>query len=141
MTATQQPELGRIAEAIRRRLATIPGLATYAEEPATPRPPAAWPFGPVAADYELEFTATRTSYRYEVVVIVPTSAQLSAMQAQLQPYLARRGLRSVPGALLADSSLGGLVAALWVRGLRHVGQIVIGDVAYYGGLIEVEVQT
>ena len=127
--------LEELTAALKVRLATIDRLRAYAVEPATPSPPAAWPFlRQPAATYSTDFDGGMTWF-FSIYVVVGAASDQHA-QNNLMPYLAPTGPKSVK-ATLEDGPLtdpAGDRVADWVvvRGIESVGSYEIGGARLIG---------
>jgi hypothetical protein len=95
-----------LAQGLARRCETISGLRCYHVMHPKPEPPAACVAGPVRWTYDETFDGTWRPV-FEVWVFV-NPADLYRAQEALFAYLAPTGTKSIPAALYADTTLGGV---------------------------------
>lgn len=120
------------------RLATIPGLSAYANVPDQITTPAAvvWPD---RVDYlQVQGGSTDMQVVFRVDVVVSRVAEQD-QQRRLDDLISPTGVDSIPAAVEADSSLGGVADWATVARVIEYGQVEFGGVAYIGARMEVEV--
>lgn len=133
MTAT----LTDIRNAIKGVLAPII-VNAYAVEPTSPQYPAAWVFpAKPAAEYSETFDGATTWHL--IVTIAVQASDLSRAQANLDPYLATSGAKSIPAALEADTTLGGVCDSVDVRGITAYGPLDLAGTSILAAQLAVEV--
>lgn len=110
-----------VAAGLKNRMATISGLHPSATEPASPVAPAAWPIlrrmpRPAA------FGGSPT-YLFGIRVTAPVGTDWNRAQTFLLPFLDIAGSKSIPAALEADETLGGIATSLEVKEDLTFGEI------------------
>ena len=133
-----------ITLALKLRLATISGLRANAVEPAAPNPPAAWPFlRQPAATYDQDFDGSMTWF-FSIYVVVGAASDAHA-QANLMPYLAPTGTKSIKAALeggtLVDAGGNRVADYAVVRSIESVGSFEIAGARMIGAVLVCEVAT
>lgn len=131
------PLLWAIAEAMQAKLAGI-GLRATAESPGAINPPAAIVGVPAIPDYRATF-----GRGYVLITNWPITVLTSALldrigQESLAEYASWTGPKSVPLALEADKTLGGLIDDLAVQSFRPLGLDEVGLLGYFGGEFRVD---
>lgn len=126
------PTLGQIIAAVEAKLDGI-GLRASSASPGAVNPPAAIVGVPPIGSY-------RAAFRRGTVLIegwplyVLTSSKVDRVgQAQLAEYASWTGAKSVPLALEADPTLGGVVDDLIVESFRPLGLEEVGIMQFFGG--------
>jgi hypothetical protein len=102
--------LTQIKEGLQVRLATIPGLRSYAYQPDNLNAPFAWPMLDTIT-YNGAMRGGLITHVFTISVVVGRSAERSA-QAALDGFLSYEGATSIRAALEGDRTLGGVVANL-----------------------------
>lgn len=82
---------------------------------------------------ESEFTET-----YPIHLVV-NGTDLIQMQRDLRAYLSKSGAQSIRAALMADTTLGGVVQTCIIRGLTEVGPLSVAEEDLYGATFSLEV--
>lgn len=129
-------------EAIQQGMAnaagTIAGLRCFPALPGSINPPT---FAPV--EFELSYHGTfspargLTEIMFTCGVYAPDS---DAGRKLLLPFIAEAGASSIPAALEADKTLGGVARTLIVQRVRGAYRLYeIGAVSYLGAMIDVKV--
>lgn len=127
-----------IMEGIQARLQTIVGLQVSATSPGQITPPAAVVGVPPIPDYRL--TMRRGFFRIEpTITILVSSAATDAGQRALAAYADVSGTNSIPAAIEADRTLGGVVSECLVDSFRSLGLEEVGIIGYYGGIFTLSV--
>lgn len=137
-------DLDDIAAALAHQIDSIEGITGLAAWPDSVDPPVAIVDGPTEAVYELTFGNSAVEYLYDIDIVVDISARNGWPQAQseLRPFLSSRGSQSIPQALLAGGTYGGLIDALWITGSRLHGQLDINDNPNrYGATVNIRLRT
>ncbi|MEU8379776.1 hypothetical protein [Streptosporangium sp. NPDC048865] len=117
---------------IEARLATVPGLRTSAIAPDQINPPTAIVGVPPIEAYRE--TMRRGTYVVEMTVTVLVSAAIDRVgQMLLAEYASPVGERSIPAAIEADRTLGGIAQECVVDSFRPLGLEEYGAIGYYGG--------
>lgn len=131
--------VSQIRTALATRLATIPGLTTYATIPATPQAPCVL-IRPDQQEYDLTLANAADTARYELTLLaVPVGSPFDIAQDIVDAYLPRTGTYSIKAAIEGDKTLGGVVDAVRVTGWREYGSISYGGTEYFGVRFAVEV--
>lgn len=132
--------LPQLMAALEARLDTIPGLRPTSEMTGSINPPAAMVGVPPIPEY-------RATFGRGVVIItgwplyVLTSAKVDRIgQLQLAEFASWTGAKSIPLAIEADKTLGGLATDLVVQSFRPLGLEEVGVIGYFGGLFTVDVE-
>jgi hypothetical protein len=133
-----------VTTGIKNRLATISGLRANAVEPASPNPPAAWPFlRQPAAEYNTDFDGSMT-WHFSVYIVVGTASDQYA-QTNLMPYLAPTGTKSIKAALeggvLVDSGGNRVADYATVASIESVGSYEIAGTRLIGAVLVCDVVT
>ena len=105
-----------------KRCQTIPGLRCYDIQSPKPEPPACCVLGPIRWTYDDTFDAVWRPV-FELVVYV-NPANLVDAQRQLYAYVAPTGRQSIPAALYADTTLGGVAQDVRVLGGSRPAAVV-----------------
>lgn len=130
--------IAQIMEGIEARLETIPGLRASAIVPDQINPPMAIVGVPPIDSYRA--TMRRGIWVVEPTVTVLVSAALDrAGQMLLAEYASVSGERSIPAAIEADRTLGGVVDDCIVDSFRPLGAEEVGAITYYGGVFGLQV--
>ena len=98
----------------------------YAEEPASPQPPAVWVYGPVEGTQYDQSMDGLTRYFFAVCVGLSPS-DIGRAQTAMNEYLSPTGSRSLRSAVAADPSLAGAADSARVVGVEEPPRLV--DVA------------
>ena len=130
------PSLTSIMAGIETRLQTITGLRTNDVVPGQTVPPYAWVGVPDIPDYFTTFGRGHWEIRPTITVVV-SSAHDRAGQLALAGYADHTGTSSIPAALEADDTLGGIVEYCHVRSFGPQA-IELGLVTYFGGVFVLE---
>lgn len=128
----------QVRDGLKEVLEGITGLHAYDEWPDKPNPPAALP-QPASGQYNLTMDEESAAHNFEIVVIVTMGGGIAKAQALLDPYLSSAGTSSIRKTLRANKTLGGVIDDLNVKGYRNYGRMEIGDVVYFGAVLDVEV--
>lgn len=121
--------------AIESRLATITGLRTTEYTPDQINPPHAIVGVPAIPEYRTTFG--RGVFTLEPTITVLVSAVLDKRgQLKLASYANVTGASSIPAAIEADRTLGGVVDECWVLSFRPLGLEEVGQIGYYGGVFD-----
>ena len=116
------------------------GLRAVAISPGQINPPAAIVGLPPIPQYRATF-GRGTVYITGWPIIVLTSSQVDRVgQRKLAEYASWTGANSVPLALEADKTLGGLVDDLMVDSFQPLGLEEVGVIGYFGGRFLVDLQ-
>lgn len=123
---------------IENRLDTIPGLNASGVKPDMITPPAAIVGVPAVSDYQQAYG--RSKYELGPTVTVLTSAVLDRPgQLTLAEYVSLAGPKSIPAAIHADPTLGGVAEAAEVVSFRPLGVEDVARIGFYGGLFVLRV--
>lgn len=128
-----------IRNGLKDRLATIPGLNTYATAPGSVEAPAGIVVLPT--DF-LAFDSTmgRGADDFTLVVLLLVSkADDNLGQINMDPYLAGEGASSVKAVIEADPTLDGVAHFARVASARNYGPVEYANVQYLGVELVVEV--
>lgn len=128
--------IGDIRTALAAVLAGVPGLRAYDHLPGQVEPPAAL-VRPETIDYEI--TTDGAIDLTLVVVVLVAGVHERTSQAALDAYLDHHGESSIVAAVAADPTLGDVVDAARVTGLRSWGQMDYAGVAYLAAELTVAV--
>lgn len=132
------PTLTQLMDALEERLETISGLRVTSESPGAINPPAAILGVPPVPEYRATF-GRGSVYLRDWPIVVLTSSKLDRIgQRALAEYASWTGPKSVPLALEADKTLGGLVHDLVVQSFRPLGLDEVGILQYFGGEFRVD---
>jgi hypothetical protein len=120
------------------QLEAVPGLSVDRYFSGQIVPPKAIVGVPAVPDY---WTSGRgATYTAEVsVYLFVASAMSIEAQAQLAEYADPAGARSIPAAIHADKTLGGLAADSIVREFRPLNLDEYGAFQYYGGVFTIQI--
>jgi hypothetical protein len=130
MTATTIPA---VMAGIETRLKTITGLRTAAYAADQVNPPMAIVAPPNIENYRQTFGRGQFVLEPEVYVLV--SAALDRVgQTALAEFASPTGAKSIPAAIEADRTLGGVVSDCVVQSFRSLGAEEVGVIGYYGGV-------
>jgi hypothetical protein len=131
------PTIRQVMEGIQTRLQTIPGLRVAAVEPDAVSPPLAFvgvpPVDSYTGPFHRNFQITPT------VTVYVSSASDRAGQLVLADYVNATGTTSIPAAITADPTLGGLVDSVYVLSFQPLGIEQVSLVGYYGGVFQLQV--
>jgi hypothetical protein len=131
------PTLLQLMDALEARLATV-GLRASAESPGAINPPAAIVGIPPIPEYRAAFGRGTVFIRSWPITVL-TSAKVDRIgQRSLATYASWTGTKSVPLALEADPTLGGLIDDLVVTSFRPLGLEEVGVIQYFGGVFSVD---
>jgi len=123
---------------IEERLATIDGLRTAYYMAEQINPPQAVVGVPPVDNYRTTFGRGQFMIMPQVYVFV--SAALDKVgQAALAEFANPVGARSIPAAIEADRTLGGVVQECVVDSFRPLGWEEVGAIGYYGGVFDLRV--
>jgi hypothetical protein len=115
------------------RLETIPGLQASGVKPELIAPPAAIVGVPPVEDYQEAYARTKYTLRPTITVLTSTALD-RAGQLALADYVSLSGRLSIPAAIHADPTLGGVAEAAELVSFRPLSMEDIGRISYYGGL-------
>ncbi len=120
--------------------ALVPGLRTAATVPGTVNPPVAviTPNPAALINYLEVMGSGLATWTMRVYIIVGTVSDRSA-QAKLDGFLSPTGEASIPAAVNADPTLGGVVEYAVCTTAQRYGEIVYAGVSYLGCEILVDV--
>ena len=79
-----------------------------------------------------------TEYRFPIYVLVAQTLVAAGVGA-LDTYYDPTSATSVPAAIMADQTLGGVVESLFVTGFRPLNQEEAAGIGYWGGELSVTV--
>lgn len=102
--------VSQVAEGIKDRLATIPGLRAFSYEPEQYNPPVAYP-QLTQVEYHRAFQGGNVVMSWVVHVVVGRWTDRTAHKA-LDDYLSYSGARSIRAVLEGDTTLGGVCQTL-----------------------------
>lgn len=126
------PTIADLMLGVEARLKTVPGLRTSAIVPDQINPPVAIVGVPPIESYWE--TMRRGTYVIELTVTVLVSAAIDRVgQMLLAEYASPVGERSIPAAIEADRTLGGVAQECVVDSFRPLGLEEYGAIGYYGG--------
>lgn len=132
------PTILQVVQGIETQLATIDGLRVTEYVPDQINPPQASVGPPAIPEY-------RSSFRRGIFAITPTvtiftsAATDRAGQWALMDYMNPTGSKSIPAAIEADKTLGGLVDDCIVDNFTPLGLEQVGALGYYGGVFSLRV--
>jgi hypothetical protein len=135
--------LAQIMQGIEGRLATISGLRVSDTIPGQINPPQAVVGVPTIETYQAGLNPHERPSLAPTITILVSSAMDRVGQLQLAEYADPTGPRSIPAAIQADSSLGGVIGrggCLVVR-FDPLGIEEVGLIGYYGGRFTLRVIT
>jgi hypothetical protein len=135
--------LEQIMQAIEVRLATIPGLRTSDTVPGQISPPQAIVGVPPVDNYVTGLSAHQRPTLAPTITVLVSSAVDRVGQLALAAYADPTGPRSIPAAIAADASLGGLLGpgACQVTRFDPLGYEEVGLIGYFGGRFTLRVLT
>lgn len=132
------PTILQVMQGIETQLATISGLRTSEYMPDQVNPPIAIVGVPPIENYRQ--TMGRGRFQLEPQVFVLVSASLDTVgQAKLAGYANPTGATSIPAAIEADQTLGGVAETCVVDSFRPLGMEEVGALQYYGGVFDLRV--
>lgn len=129
--------LTAIMGGLRDRLATISGLRASDVSPGQINPPAAIVGVPSVPEYRSTMGRGVFTVEATVTVLVSAGAPTDQAQRDLATYADVTGVNSIPTAIEADRTLGGVVADCVVTAFRPLGLEEVGAIGYYGGVFTV----
>jgi len=134
--------LEQIMLGIEVRLATIPGLRTSDTVPGQVNPPQAIVGVPPVDNYVTSLGGIRPTLAPTITILV-SSAMDRVGQLALAAYADPSGAKSIPAAIAADDSLGGVVGkgGCQVSRFDPLGIEEVGLIGYYGGRFTLRVLT
>lgn len=118
MTSLRAIRLG-----LKTQLETVSGLRAYDVWPTTINPPVAI-VRPVSGIYSESFGGM-AMYQFEIMLLLQLG-DMTVAQEQLDTYIATDGATSIPSAVEADPTLGGVADSTSVTGWRDVGTMRVG---------------
>lgn len=121
-------------------LHTIPGLQASGVKPEQVTPPAAIVGVPPVDDYQQAYQRGKILLRPTITVLTSTRLDRTG-QLALAEYLTLSGPKSIPAAIAANRTFGGVVEDAEVESSRPLGMEEVGRIDYYGGLIVLRVMT
>jgi len=124
--------LEAIMQGIESRLATIAGLRVSDTLPGAINPPQAIVGVPPVDSYVTSLGGIRPTLAPTVTVLV-SSTMDRVGQLALAAYADPSGARSVPAAIAADPTLGGVVGGCQVTRFDPLGVEEVGLIGYFGG--------
>lgn len=131
------PTILQIMEGIETRLKTIAGLRVTEYIADQINPPQAIIGVPDIPEYRTTFGRGRFGLEPEVTVLV--SAALDRVgQRALAEFANVTGAKSIPAAIEADRTLGGVVEECFVLSFRVLGFEEVGAIGYYGGVFQLK---
>ncbi len=129
-----------IMQGVEVRLATIPGLRVGGTIPGQVNPPQAVVGVPPVDDYVTGLGGPRPTLAPTITVL--TSSAIDRVgQLALAAYADSEGASSIPAAIAADPTLGGVVGGCQVRSFRPLGIDEVGVIGYFGGEFTLRVLT
>lgn len=132
------PTIEQVMLGLEARLDTIPGLRTSATVRDAINPPFAMVGPPDIPEYRETFKRGRYRLQFTVTVLVSKVVDRVG-QMRLAAFASPTGASSVPSAIEADKTLGGIVEECWVTAYRNLGSEDVGAIGYYGGVFDVAV--
>jgi hypothetical protein len=117
-----------IKQGLADRLATIPGLRSYAQQPDNANAPFAWPMLE-SITYNGAMGGGLVVHTFQVSVVVGRVAERTA-QNQLDGYLSYEGATSIRAAIEGDKTLGGKVQNLIVESAANITTLDANDTTY-----------
>jgi hypothetical protein len=132
--------LEAIMQGIEARLATIPGLRVSDTVPGAVNPPQAVVGVPPVDSYVTSLGGVRPTLAPTVTVLVSAAMDRTG-QLALAAYADPSGPLSVPAAIAADPTLGGVVGGCQVTRFDPLGVEEVGLVGYFGGRFTLRVLT
>ena len=131
------PTLPQLMDALEAVLDGI-GLRASGASPGLINPPAAIVGVPPVPEYRATFARGRV-YLTDWPITVLTSSKVDRVgQRALAEYASWVGPKSVPLALEADKTLGGLIHDLAVQSFRPLGLDEVGVLQYFGGVFSLD---
>lgn len=126
------PTIRAVLTAIEGQLATIDGLHTSDYAPGQIQPPHALVLAPPISSYFVGYGDRRPILEVSVTVLV--SAALDRVgQLALADYADPDSATSIPKAIAANPTLGGVVNQCQVTSFEPLGSEDVGLLGYYGG--------
>jgi hypothetical protein len=134
------PTQVQIMQAIQIRLATITGLRSRTDLfiPAQVTPPQAVIWMPVIEEYHAAFNKGLMHLTCQIHIITGTASD-RAGQTALTTYTDAGGSKSVPVAIEADKTLGGVVSDCIVLRSRPTTVDEINALGYYGAILDLQI--
>ncbi len=131
--------LADIRSGIEARLATIAGVQTSDNRPATPEPPCLFPGGIQNVNYHSAMGNGLVEWTFTVWALVSSSLPTEESQADLDLYIDSTGASSVRAAIEADGTLGGVVDDCVVDSSNGEAIYVTDQGSFYGAEFTVRV--
>lgn len=132
------PSTLQVMDGIEARLATIDGLRTAPITLDAINPPTAIVGVPEIPEYRTTFRRGRFELNPTVTILVSAAFDRIG-QRRLATYADVTGATSIPAAIEADRTLGGVVEECWVLDFRALGLEEVGVIGYYGGVFNLRV--
>jgi hypothetical protein len=130
--------LQAIMQGIEARLATIAGLRVSDTVPGQVNPPQAIVGVPPVDSYVTSLGGIRPTLAPTVTVLVSAAYDRTG-QLALAAYADPSGPSSVPAAVAADPTLGGIVGGCQVTRFDPLGVEEVGLIGFYGGRFQLRV--
>ena len=132
------PTILAVMQGLETRLKTISGLRADYFAADQINPPHAVIGVPAIESYRA--TMTRGRFQLQPQIFVFVSAALDRVgQSRLAGFANATGATSIPAAIEADRTLGGIVDDCVVDSFRPLGMEEVGLIGYYGGVFETRV--
>lgn len=132
------PTLLQVMQGIETRLGTISGLVVKEFQPDSVILPLAWVGVPPIPEYRATFGRGRFSLDPTVTVFVSRS-DAEVGQRKLAEYADVGTAASIPDAIEADRTLGGVVEECFVASFEPLGQQDAAFFGYFGGVFTLHV--
>ena len=116
-----------IRTALQTRLKSINGLQVYSRWPANVNVPCVIIRRGVTEPEQNLGTGTITKYMFELYVLASLSGGYEQAQDNIDPYLATSSTGGIYGAINADRTLGGVVAATFVKAFSEDDQLEFSE--------------
>jgi hypothetical protein len=133
--------LEQIMQGIETRLATIAGLRVSDTVPGQINPPQAIVGVPTVDQYVTGLNPHQRPTLAPTITVLVSSAVDRVGQLALAAYADPVGDRSIPAAIAADPSLGGIVGGCQVTRFDPLNYEEVGLIGYFGGRFTLRVLT
>ncbi len=132
------PTLLQLMDGLETKLDAITGLRASAISPGQINPPVAIVGVPPIPEYRATYGRGYVLITNWPIVVLTSIAVDRVGQRLLAEYAAWSGTKSVPLALEADKTLGGLIDDIAVQSFRPLGVEEVGVLGYFGGEFRID---
>lgn len=132
------PTISQIMLGLETRLETITGLRVTEYIADQVNPPQAVVGVPPIPEYRSTFGRGRFTLEPTITVLTSRASDRVG-QLALASYAEVTGATSIPAAIEADRTLGGVVEECWVLSFAPLGVQDVGAIGYYGGVFQLRV--